>query len=388
MISLLFFWLLALLLLLTELVPALISLYKPKYKKENSFLPVSIIIPTRNEEKIIEKVIKTWLDIDYPQEKEIIFCDHSSDGTPEIIKKWAAKYHFIKYLKTDTGSKLGNILLGAKTAKYSLIVLNDADKFPGKDSLRKIIPFLTDGIGAVFGKTIPQSTKGIFQTITSFELLQKYIDQKFYSNIDSVPYLSLCNCIIRKKDISEILPQKLIADDVYLAVKIRENNFKCLFVPEAEGFEEFAGGIKDLVDKRFRVSQGTSQIALSGYLGTTFNNKLGKFGTIVVPLRQLYFIGTNIFLLLFLAALVVEKAFSVITWPLFAGFLLKLYFVVFFIYFIRTLVLDEVVKYRNNKFFLITILYPVYYLIFFRLISSLSLLYYIFKRGFIKTYWR
>ncbi len=387
MISFLFFFILVAFLFIAELIPVIFCLFNFRIKKKQEWLPVSILIPVRNEEKIIEKVIKNWLDTDYP-EKEIIFCDHSSDNTPLIIKKWSEKYPFIKYLRTDTGSKLGNVLMGARGAKYSLVLINDADKYPRKDSVKIAVPFLVDGIGAVFGKTVPAETKTIFQVFTSYELMQKYIDQKFYSNIDSVPYLSLCNCIIRKKDLIDIAPQQLIADDVYLAVKLREKNLRCIFFPEIEGVEEFAGNLADLARKRFRVSQGTSEIAMAGYLGTMFNGKFGNFGKLVVPLRQLYFLGINFALVSFLIVLMAEKLFGIIGYLTVIEMMVGLYLILFFIYFIRVLAMPLIIKYNNNKFIFASFFYPFYYIIFFRLISSFSLIYYLFKKHSKTSYWR
>ena len=49
---------------------------------------VSIVIPTMNEETIIEKRLLNILDMDYPREQlEVIFIDNSKDDTFNILKE-------------------------------------------------------------------------------------------------------------------------------------------------------------------------------------------------------------------------------------------------------------------------------------------------------------
>ncbi len=385
MFSFFFLLLLILILFVTELLPLIVILIKGKESESNKpeeFLPISIIIPTRDEEKVINSTIEKWINIDYPSEKEIIFCDHSKDRTPQIIKEYAKKIPYIRYLHTDTGSKLGNILMGVRQAKFQLIVLNDADKFPEKDSVYRLVSHLTDKRASVFSKTIPRETKTIFQLLTSFELVQKYIDQKYYSIIDSVPYLSLSNCVLRKDLLMRIPPQSIIADDVYLAVKLREMGKRSILISEVGGVEEFAGSFRELIRKRLRVSQGTMQIFLQKYVNSFLNKKFGYFGLLVVPLRMLYFFGVNLFLLGFLTTAVLEKSFNIINWSYFFLLLIVLYFTIFVIYLLRVLLMKKSINYWNSLYLLIVPFYPFYYLIFFRLISVVGSLYFVFKNGF------
>ena len=70
---------------------------KPK-NKDYSYQPfVSIVVPTYNEEKVIEKRIENLFDLDYPKDNyEIIVVDSgSTDNTTEIVNEIIKKQiHF------------------------------------------------------------------------------------------------------------------------------------------------------------------------------------------------------------------------------------------------------------------------------------------------------
>jgi len=61
---------------------------------------VSVICPLFNEEKFIEKCIKSILEQDYPQDKlEVLFVDgRSTDHTADIVKRYSKQHPFIKLL--------------------------------------------------------------------------------------------------------------------------------------------------------------------------------------------------------------------------------------------------------------------------------------------------
>ncbi len=61
---------------------------------------VSVICPLFNEERFIEKCIKSILEQDYPQDKlEVLFVDgRSTDHTADIVKHYSKQHPFIKLL--------------------------------------------------------------------------------------------------------------------------------------------------------------------------------------------------------------------------------------------------------------------------------------------------
>lgn len=87
---------------------------------------ISFIIPTLNEEKVLEKTLKSLAR--YSGKKEIIISDgRSADKTIAIAKRYANKIVIYKGKKRQTISDGRN--LGAASAKGDFLVFFDADGF-------------------------------------------------------------------------------------------------------------------------------------------------------------------------------------------------------------------------------------------------------------------
>ncbi len=94
---------------------------KPSNKKNS--VSISIIVPTLNEEKYIEKCLKSLKKQNFQGKYEIIVSDaYSSDKTVEIAKKYADKIVFTK--KRTSGSGRNN---GAKYSQGKYLIFVDAD---------------------------------------------------------------------------------------------------------------------------------------------------------------------------------------------------------------------------------------------------------------------
>lgn len=118
---------------------------------------VTIQLPVYNEKYVIERLIDAVIKIDYPPEKmEIQILDDSTDETSGIIYQ---KMEWLKRLRTDMkhirrenreGYKAGALKEGLRTAKGDFIVIFDSDFIPGRDFLRKTLPYFIDpGVGVV-----------------------------------------------------------------------------------------------------------------------------------------------------------------------------------------------------------------------------------------------
>ena len=109
--------------------------------KEKQFL-ISIIIPSYNEEKDIEKTLEAACSSDWDN-KEVICIDDSTDDTKKLIKKMQLKYNFVKlYSQIKDLGLNGAYNLGMEKSSGEIIILLTADNIMPKNFIKEIsIPF-------------------------------------------------------------------------------------------------------------------------------------------------------------------------------------------------------------------------------------------------------
>ena len=112
-------------------------------------MKTSIIIPTYNEEKDIQKCMESLLVQSHKDFELIIVDDGSTDKTREIVKQLSSKNKRIKLILGKHGGPGASRNLGAKKAKGKVLVFVDSDMSFPKDFIQNLTkPILK---GEVFG---------------------------------------------------------------------------------------------------------------------------------------------------------------------------------------------------------------------------------------------
>lgn len=117
----------------------------------NKLPVVTVQLPIYNEMYVVERLISTVCNLDYPRDLlEIQVLDDSTDNTTEIaqncVEYYKDKGFNISCLHRENreGYKAGALREGLKSAQGDLVAIFDADFMPPADFLRKTVDYFVD----------------------------------------------------------------------------------------------------------------------------------------------------------------------------------------------------------------------------------------------------
>lgn len=140
----------------------------------------SVICASKNEEKIIHKLIDSFLCLNYP-DKELLIIDDSSDDTKKIIKSYLPNSK-IKLIDGNNNGCCEARNLGIKNSIGDIIIFMTADSFFDCDFIYKIKPYYEKGYDAVMVNSLIANRKGIWS-----DFLQCFHENKIATNKNYSP---------------------------------------------------------------------------------------------------------------------------------------------------------------------------------------------------------
>lgn len=137
------------LLTVTLIVASNFLFWKPvnhysRTRKDRPWPSVSVLVPARNEERVIEACARSLLQQDYPEFEVLILDDHSEDQTPLILEGLLTEYPRLRVLN---GQPLPDGWLGkhwacdqlARAATGEMLLFADADTVFHANAVRDIL---------------------------------------------------------------------------------------------------------------------------------------------------------------------------------------------------------------------------------------------------------
>jgi len=184
-------------------------------------MKLSIVIPSRNEEKYIHGVLGSIYESNIPFDFEVIVADNSTDSTRDIIKH---KYPQVKIIQGGTVSQGRNN--GTKVASGEFIIFMDADiSFADEDLIAKAVRHMENKYDMVTTRlscdndVIADFMYGICNII------------QLGSKIEGKPFSTGCFMGVKKSMFESLggFDESLhFAEDYHLSRKIKPNKFKII----------------------------------------------------------------------------------------------------------------------------------------------------------------
>ena len=229
---------------------------------DRSFEPeVTFLLPAYNVEKFIEHTVSKIMDLDYPKDKLkiLIVNDGSYDNSLAVLKKLKKKYKNLSYLsKKNEGVKSYAVNYGLKHVKTDYVCVMDADTFPKRDLLRKVLrEFKDKKIMAVTCKMLPINTDNLLGKMQFIE----YSFTSFYrslmhsaNSLHTTPAFTAFRTKVFK-EVGYFDPGNL-TEDLDMGLRIQKAHYDVGFVIDSAAFTIVPSTFKLLSKERIRWTYG------------------------------------------------------------------------------------------------------------------------------------
>lgn len=226
--------------------------YWNKKQIDTDNLPtVSLIIPTYNEEKVIEEKIENILELKYPEDKiEFLVVDsNSTDKTQDIINKFPG----IKLtIQNEAKGKLYAINHAIKFVKNDIIVISDANAIMEKDALLQLCkPFADQSIGCVGAKynAVGDSTTKLI----SHERGYREREHELWGLETVFDSCFVCGELFAfRKELIQKMNEDTMGDDLDTSIQVRGKGYKVVYQPLAVVYEKVPQSINDFKLQKIR----------------------------------------------------------------------------------------------------------------------------------------
>jgi len=318
-------------------------------------LPVSVILPARNEEKWIANSLKSVLTLDYPEFEVIVVNDGSTDRTlkrlndillldqfdkaytdrfdsGEILEVYkSTKYPYVTVINTAGGlKKAGAVNAALNFARYKYICVIDSDTIMEPDALLKVMsqieknPDKIIGAGSYFGLANGFRIKDgkILEKSFSFNPLIAYQNLEYmrsfmgsrllWSSMNAMPCISGGFGVWRRDVVTQLggYETELSSEDIELTLHAHDymiknrKEYEIPVFPYYVGWTEGPITIPSLILQRNRWQRVTNE-TIWRYRHMLFNPRYKWLGFFTIP----YFLFYEVF-----GVLIEAASIAVFTW--------------------------------------------------------------------------
>jgi cellulose synthase/poly-beta-1,6-N-acetylglucosamine synthase-like glycosyltransferase len=253
-------------------------------KPDEERLPtVSILVPVKNEEKVVGRLLRVLVDMDYPEQKKeiIVIDDDSTDKTVEICRRYVERYpNLIRLvLKPTSNRKASALNYGLRYAKGEIVATFDADNVPEPDALMRAAEYFEDpSTAAVQGRICSiNADQNMLTKFISYEEAVRY--EVYMRGKDSLGlFVDLAGtCQFIRRSVLETVggwDEESLCEDMEMSFRLTENDCNIRYASEIRSWQENPANVTQLIRQRTRWYRGSMEVGLKyGRLVKKLNRK-------------------------------------------------------------------------------------------------------------------
>lgn len=226
---------------------------------------VSILVPVKNEERVVGRLLTALTRLDYPREnlEVVVVEDGSSDRTLEICREFARSFSWIKvYHREKTCGKGDALNFAFRQSTGEIIATFDADDVPEPEAIRKALRYFNGPeIGAVHGyhRTL-NLRESIVARLAAYETFLYRLANDGKYQLRLFVTFSGSNTFFRRSALERagLWDPNSLVEDAELSVRFAEAKIATRLAPVESG-QEITATVRSLFRQRVRWSAGNVQ---------------------------------------------------------------------------------------------------------------------------------
>ena len=228
---------------------------------------ISVVVPAKNEEAVIEATVRSLCAMDYAEEGErrfevIVVNDRSTDRTAPILERLARELA-IAVVCTPEGSfgKAAALNHAIARARAGIIAVCDADARVGPDFLRRMVPFLAEpGVGGVQAhRVLYNAGQNVVTRLQDdeYRLFQRTL-QRARRVLGGMVCFAGNGLLLRREALDEVggWNEDALTEDIDLSVRFHLVGWEIRYCDEAIVWEEAVVHLRPLLRQRVRWFEG------------------------------------------------------------------------------------------------------------------------------------
>ncbi|MFB3889131.1 MAG: glycosyltransferase family 2 protein [Candidatus Bathyarchaeia archaeon] len=246
---------------------------------------VSILIPARDEEKVIGRLLIRMTELTYPRDKlqVVVVDDASSDGTARLVDEFSERFGFIQVLrrcKVEGGKgKTSAMNAGFRLCRGEITLCFDADYYPQRNIVEKLVaPFADLDVGAVQGRVVVlNEPQNMVTRLVALERIGGYrVDQEARDGLGLISQFGGTVGGFRRELLARLggWDESILAEDTDLTFRVSLAGYRIRYVGDAECYEEAVDSWRAYWTQRYRWARGHMQCCFRHSLSVLRSRKL------------------------------------------------------------------------------------------------------------------